>query len=86
MLCMPCRPIGMPRLERVMVQNTGTQDSIRLVSISGSSVQFHCSFFQDKVGMDNGVSLAGDACLLLGCSTFHRRKAFLVWPNGMLSL
>ena len=43
------RPVGMPRMEKVIVQNTDTKNSLHLLSISGSTVHFHCSFFQDKV-------------------------------------
>ena len=39
----------MPRMEKVIVQNTDTKNSLHLLSISGSTVHFHCSFFQDKV-------------------------------------
>ncbi|KAK6172925.1 hypothetical protein SNE40_016488 [Patella caerulea] len=43
------QPVGMPRMEKVTVQNTDTKNMLHLVSISGSTVHFHCSFFQDKV-------------------------------------
>ncbi|XP_076446798.1 transmembrane protein 131-like isoform X2 [Babylonia areolata] len=42
------QPVGMPRLEKVIVQNTDMKNSLHLLSISGSTVHFHCSFFQDK--------------------------------------
>ena len=43
------RPVGMPRIEKVIVQNNDPKNSLHLLSISGSTVHFHCSFFQDKV-------------------------------------
>ncbi|KAL5012217.1 hypothetical protein ScPMuIL_010768 [Solemya velum] len=42
------QPVGMPRMERVLVQNTDTKNSLHLLSISGSTMHFHCSFFHDK--------------------------------------
>ena len=44
-----CRPVGMPYMEKVTVHNPDTQNSLHLLSISGSTLHFHCSFFQDKV-------------------------------------
>ncbi|XP_071088410.1 transmembrane protein 131-like isoform X1 [Haliotis cracherodii] len=43
------QPVGMPRMERVIVQNNDPKNSLHLLSISGSTVHFHCSFFQDKI-------------------------------------
>ncbi|XP_070197652.1 transmembrane protein 131-like isoform X2 [Littorina saxatilis] len=42
------QPVGMPRMEKVIVQNTDSKNSLHLLSISGSTNHFHCSFFQDK--------------------------------------
>ncbi|XP_014681802.1 PREDICTED: transmembrane protein 131-like, partial [Priapulus caudatus] len=42
-------PVGMPHLERVLVQNPSSENSVTLYSISGSTVHFQCSFFEDKV-------------------------------------
>ncbi|GAB6023951.1 hypothetical protein CHUAL_008681 [Chamberlinius hualienensis] len=42
-------PIGIPRLARVVVSNPNYHINVFLLSISGTSVNFHCSFFQDKV-------------------------------------
>ncbi|KAK3100282.1 hypothetical protein FSP39_017460 [Pinctada imbricata] len=42
------RPVGMPYMEQVLVQNTDTRNDLHLLSISGSTVHFHCSFFQEK--------------------------------------
>ncbi|XP_048778429.1 transmembrane protein 131-like isoform X3 [Ostrea edulis] len=43
------RPVGMPFLEQVVVHNTDNRNDLHLLSISGSTVHFHCSFFQEKV-------------------------------------
>lgn len=45
------RPVGMPIMQQVLVQNTDTKNNLHLLSISGSTVHFHCSFFQEKVSM-----------------------------------
>ena len=45
------RPVGMPRMEKVTVHNADTDNNLHLLSISGSTQHFHCSFFQDKVGI-----------------------------------
>ena len=45
------RPVGMPRMEQVTVYNTDRNNNLHLLSISGSTAHFHCSFFQDKVSM-----------------------------------
>lgn len=42
-------PVGMPRMERVFVQNLSPDTSIHMLSISGNTLHTHCSFFQDKV-------------------------------------
>ncbi|ESO93808.1 hypothetical protein LOTGIDRAFT_228573 [Lottia gigantea] len=42
------QPVGMPRMEKVTVVNSDTKNTLHLISISGSTVHFHCSFFQDK--------------------------------------
>ena len=39
----------MPRMEQVTVRNTDRKNNLHLLSISGSTAHFHCSFFQDKV-------------------------------------
>ncbi|XP_052077045.1 transmembrane protein 131-like isoform X3 [Mytilus californianus] len=43
------QPVGMPIMQQVLVQNTDTKNSLHLLSISGSTVHFHCSFFQEKM-------------------------------------
>ncbi|KAK0064719.1 transmembrane protein 131 [Biomphalaria pfeifferi] len=43
------QPVGMPRMEKVFIQNNDPRHSLHLLSISGSTVHFHCSFFQDKI-------------------------------------
>ncbi|RUS80317.1 hypothetical protein EGW08_011918, partial [Elysia chlorotica] len=45
----PDQPVGMPRMEKVVVQNMDPRRSVHLYSISGSTTHFHCSFFQEKV-------------------------------------
>ncbi|KAI0212835.1 transmembrane protein 131 [Lamellibrachia satsuma] len=40
--------VGMPHMEQVTVHNPDTQNSLHLFSISGSTLHFHCSFFQHK--------------------------------------
>lgn len=39
--------IGVPKVQQVRIVNIGT-DELRLESISGSTVHFYCSFFQEK--------------------------------------
>ena len=43
------RPIGLPVMRKVRVFNLNTQSSIQMLSISGNTIHFHCSFFTDKV-------------------------------------
>ncbi|XP_052281424.1 LOW QUALITY PROTEIN: transmembrane protein 131-like [Dreissena polymorpha] len=43
------QPVGMPRMEQVTVLNTDGKNNLHLLSISGSTAHFHCSFFQDKI-------------------------------------
>lgn len=43
------RPVGVPHLEKVTLYNIDSNRSIDMTSISGSTVHFHSSFFQDKV-------------------------------------
>ncbi|XP_067136144.1 transmembrane protein 131 isoform X2 [Centruroides vittatus] len=42
-------PVGMPHMEHVVVRNLSPDTSIHMLSISGSTRHFHCSFFQEKV-------------------------------------
>ncbi|KAK2170432.1 hypothetical protein LSH36_3g30072 [Paralvinella palmiformis] len=42
------QPVGMPHMQQVTVQNLDPDKSLHLLSISGSTQHFHCSFFQDK--------------------------------------
>lgn len=42
------QPIGMPKLETVVIMNIG-EDTLNLESISGSTIHFYCTFFMDKV-------------------------------------
>lgn len=43
------RPLGVPHVEKVRLINTDRNKSIDMTSISGSTVHFHSSFFEDKV-------------------------------------
>jgi hypothetical protein len=43
------RPLGVPHLEKVTLFNVDSNKSIDMTSISGSTVHFHSSFFEDKV-------------------------------------
>jgi len=43
------QPIGLPVLRKVSVYNLNAQSSIQMLSISGNTIHFHCSFFADKV-------------------------------------
>ena len=43
------QPIGLPVLRKVTVFNLNAQSSIQMLSISGNTIHFHCSFFADKV-------------------------------------
>lgn len=42
------RPLGIPHLEKVTLFNINSNRSIDMTSISGSTVHFHSSFFEDK--------------------------------------
>ncbi|KAF2902396.1 hypothetical protein ILUMI_03793 [Ignelater luminosus] len=42
------RPLGVPHLEKVTLFNVDSNRSIDMTSISGSTVHFHSSFFEDK--------------------------------------
>ncbi|KAJ8933374.1 hypothetical protein NQ318_018443 [Aromia moschata] len=48
------RPLGVPHLEKVTLFNTDKNKSIDMTSISGSTVHFHSSFFEDKRIPPNG--------------------------------
>lgn len=41
--------IGIPFTSKVFVENLQDDSSLQMVSISGNTVHFHCSFFEDKV-------------------------------------
>ena len=41
--------VGMPSMRQVTVNNPNMENSLHLLSISGSTLHFHCSFFQDKM-------------------------------------
>ena len=68
------RPIGLPVLRKVRVHNLNTQSSIQMLSISGNTIHFHCSFFTDKVNINLPVVLnllyfsrgCGDGRYLIG--------------------
>ncbi|XP_037086689.1 transmembrane protein 131-like [Pollicipes pollicipes] len=42
-------PLGMPHVERVIIYNPSAEHTISMLSISGSTVHFHCTFFQEKM-------------------------------------
>lgn len=42
------QPLSMPVRRRVVVKNLSPDSSIEMLSISGSTAHFHCSFFQEK--------------------------------------
>ncbi|RWS07617.1 transmembrane protein 131-like isoform X2 [Dinothrombium tinctorium] len=45
--------VGIPYVKKVVIENP--QDiSIQMLSISGNTVHFHCSFFEDKIMQPNG--------------------------------
>lgn len=48
------RPLGVPYSETVTVFNTDNNKTIDLTSISGNTVHFHSSFFEDKTIPPNG--------------------------------
>ena len=67
------RPVGIPILRKVRVLNLNAQNSIQMLSISGNTIHFHCSFFADKVGrhsllvfrpVENGCNRTADILLL----------------------
>jgi len=41
--------VGVPGLRKVTVHNINGHSSIQMLSISGNTIHFHCSFFADKV-------------------------------------
>jgi len=43
------QPIGVPGLRKVTIHNINGHSSIQMLSISGNTIHFHCSFFDDKV-------------------------------------
>ncbi|XP_050696745.1 transmembrane protein 131-like [Eriocheir sinensis] len=47
-------PTGMPLMRKVVVQNSSPESSVQLHSLSGNTLHFHCTFFQDKVVMPGG--------------------------------
>lgn len=42
------KPLGVPHLAKVVLYNIDKNSSIDMTSISGNTVHFHCSFFEDK--------------------------------------
>uniref|UniRef100_A0A4D5RQR3 Uncharacterized protein n=1 Tax=Ixodes scapularis TaxID=6945 RepID=A0A4D5RQR3_IXOSC len=42
------QPLSMPVRRRVVVKNLSPESSIEMLSISGNTLHFHCSFFQEK--------------------------------------
>ena len=68
------RAVGMPRMEKVIVQNTDTKNSLHLLSISGSTVHFHCSFFQDKVSISILITTT-----LFQILSSSQRTPFICW-------
>ena len=71
------RPIGLPVLRKVRVHNLNAQSSIQMLSISGNTIHFHCSFFTDKVNIYILFTLfskkKGDFSLSLPMSTIDIR-------------
>ncbi|GFS73636.1 transmembrane protein 131 [Nephila pilipes] len=63
MLNFHLRPVGMPHVERVIVQNLSPDTSIHMLSISGNTLHTHCSFFQEKV-IPPGGNTSFDVVLL----------------------
>ncbi len=51
--------MGMPRLGVVRVDNRLTDENLKLISISGSTLHFHSSFFADKVRRDSDLWAEG---------------------------
>ncbi|KAK4301005.1 hypothetical protein Pmani_026827 [Petrolisthes manimaculis] len=47
-------PTGMPLMRKVVVQNSSPETSVQLHSLSGNTLHFHCTFFQDKVVLPGG--------------------------------
>lgn len=42
-------PVGMPRLGVVRIDNRLKTETVKLISISGNTANFHSSFFADQV-------------------------------------
>lgn len=57
------RPLGVPHLEKVTLFNTDKNKTIDMTSISGSTVHFHSSFFEDKVSIKTFI-LIKKKCLV----------------------
>ena len=74
------RPIGLPVLRKVRVHNLNAQSSIQMLSISGNTIHFHCSFFTDKVNiyiflpylLKKKSFLCSSPCLQLIFGVLHR--------------
>ena len=45
-----CRPVGMPKMEKVFLHNPSSEE-ISLISISATTAHFHASFFQNRVSI-----------------------------------
>ncbi|XP_078684163.1 transmembrane protein 131-like isoform X1 [Branchiostoma floridae x Branchiostoma belcheri] len=43
------QPVGIPKLEKVVVINPSRKESLRLEAVSGTTLHFHSSFFQQKL-------------------------------------
>ncbi|XP_040568434.1 transmembrane protein 131 isoform X1 [Lepeophtheirus salmonis] len=43
------QPIGVPVLRKVRIHNLNAESSIQMLSVSGNTIHFHCSFFAAKV-------------------------------------
>lgn len=43
------RPIGLPVMRTVHVANNNGRFNIQMISISGTTEHFHCSFFEEKM-------------------------------------
>lgn len=55
LLLLACRPVGMPKLEKVYLHNPSSEQ-ISLISISATTAHFHASFFQNRVSI-SGTSV-----------------------------
>nr|CAI5858052.1 unnamed protein product [Callosobruchus analis] len=86
------RSLGVPHMEKVILRNTNKNKSIYMTSISGSSVHFHSSFFEDKKIPPNGttsfnvVFLGREEGYVESNLFIHTSEGFLKYNVGIIHI